>query len=75
VPRLSIFKRGNFFFRMSNFPLFTPKNSIGLTVSRLIIVSVNRLFLDVYKKEFSISNIKNENLVLLIYLFTSDKKC
>jgi hypothetical protein len=26
---------------MSNLPLFTPKNSIGLTVSRLIIVSVN----------------------------------
>jgi len=24
---------------------------------------------------FSISNIKNENLLLLIYLFTSDKKC
>jgi hypothetical protein len=53
----------------------TPKNSIGLTVSRLIIVSVNRLFLEGYKIKFSISNIKNEKLVLLIYLFTSDKKC
>ena len=41
VPRESIFNRGNFFFKISNLPLFTPKNSIGLTVSRLIIVSLN----------------------------------
>src|SRR4029079_17535084 len=43
VPLDKIFKRGNFFFRMSSLPLFTPKNSIGFTVSRLMIVSVNSL--------------------------------
>lgn len=41
VPRERIFKRGNFFRSRSNFPLFTPKNSMGLTVSRLMIASVN----------------------------------
>jgi len=40
VPRDNILSKGNFFFSMSNFPLLTPKNSIGLTVSRLIIVSL-----------------------------------
>ena len=35
VPRDSIFKRGNFFFNMSNLALFTPKNSMGLTVSKV----------------------------------------
>lgn len=43
VPLDRIFNRGNFFLRMSSLPLFTPKNSIGFTVSRLIIVSVNAL--------------------------------
>ena len=49
VPRLRIFNRGNFFFKMSSFPLFTPKNSIGFTVSRLIIVSVNTIRFNVIK--------------------------
>src|SRR4030095_762430 len=40
----NIFNKGNFFLSKSSFPLFTPKNSIGLTVSRLMMVSVN-LFL------------------------------
>ena len=48
VPRESIFSNGNFFLRISNLPLFTPKNSIGLTVSRLMIVSVKDVCL-VYK--------------------------
>ena len=43
VPRERIFKRGNFFLRISSLPLLTPKNSIGFTVSRLIIVSVKSL--------------------------------
>jgi hypothetical protein len=41
VPLERILRRGNFFLRISSFPLFTPKNSIGFTVSRLMIVSVN----------------------------------
>ena len=41
VPLDSIFKRGNFFLRRSSLPLLTPKNSMGLMVSRLMIVSVN----------------------------------
>lgn len=40
-PLESIFRRGNFFLRISNFVLFTPKNSIGLIVSRLMSCSVN----------------------------------
>jgi len=41
VPLDKIFNNGNFFFKMSNLLLFTPKNSIGLTVSRLMIDSLN----------------------------------
>ncbi len=41
------FLRGGIsFLRISNLPLLTPKNSIGLTVSRLIIVSVKDVCLD-----------------------------
>ena len=44
IPQPNRLNKGNFFLSKSSFPLFTPKNSIGLTVSRLMMVSVN-LFL------------------------------
>ena len=71
VPRLKIFKRGNFFLRMSSLPLLTPKNSIGFTVSRLMIVSVNAdqfliLFFSFKKKQAWVN--KNCWLYLICYL-------
>ena len=45
MPRERILRSGNFFFSISNLPLLTPKNSIGLTVSRLMIVSVKSICL------------------------------
>jgi hypothetical protein len=47
---------------MSNFPLLTPKNSIGFTVSRLIIVSV---------KWFNLSFHNADNRVRLSVLLSS----
>ena len=40
VPRDKIFSKGNFFFKRSNLPLLTPKNSNGFTDSKLMIDSV-----------------------------------
>lgn len=50
-PRDKIFKSGNFFFKMSNLLLLIPKNSIGLTVSRLMICSVNAVFFTIVSKK------------------------
>ena len=57
VPRLKIFRRGNFFFRMSSLPLLTPKNSIGFTFSKLMMVSVNFYLLCL--SDYSLKNFSN----------------
>ena len=64
VPRERILSRGNFFLRMSNLPLFTPKNSIGFTVSRLIIVSVNSL-------QFKFHNADNAGRSLSVFTISN----
>ena len=66
VPRLKIFKRGNFFFRMSSLPLLTPKNSMGFTFSKLMMVSVN-----FYLLCLSDNLLKNISFLLLSNLMNS----
>ena len=68
VPLESILSAGNLFLRISNLLLFTPTNSMGLIVSRLMIISVKSCRFFEMEDVLLLANILDFN-----YKNTSDK--